>query len=453
MKTQHMAGKSLVLALILIGGLIILAYFYSTAGGRLPLEEKPYRVTAVLTDSQQVLKHADVRSAGVKIGEVGNIENVDDGRRVRLTLELEKKYAPIYRDATALVRQKTLVGENYIDLSVGERASGRVPDGGTLRVTAQKEAVPIDKVLNTLDPETRKDVSKDLRAGGDSLEGRGSDLNALFERVRPLSEDGSALLEVLNRQRGQIARLVRNTGTVTAAIGSRSGDLQDLVRAAKVTAEAIADRDEAVERTFASIPPTLRQARTSVAKLRSFAGDATPTVNDLRTSLQSLRPVLAQLRPTAARARRLTNELPALFEAANPTLATLPTFAESGSEAIPKLEGTLRELNPALEHISPYGNDLVGFVENFGASRTYDQNGVLGVCRCPVGVNTIANFPGTLRKILSPLLDEGPVGDLLQESDNQYRLPNQLPNAGVPFAKGNNWKVIKPDTTPNEVVK
>ncbi|MEV4421149.1 MlaD family protein [Patulibacter sp. NPDC049589] len=453
MKNQHIAGKSFVLFLILIGGLAILAYFYSTAGGRLPLSEKPYKVTAILTDSQQVLKHADVRSAGVKIGEVGDIENSGDGRRVRLTLELKKKYAPVYRDAKVLVRQKTLVGENYVDLTVGDRSAGQVANGGTLTVAAQKEAVPIDQVLNTLDPKTRKSVSEDLRAGGDTLKGRGSDLNELFGRVRPVAEDGSALLSVLNRQRGQITRLVRNTGTVMAAIGSRSGDLQNLVRTAKTTAQAIADRDASVERTFASLPPTLRQARTSVAKLESFAGTSTPTVNDLRTSLQSLKPVLTELRPTAARARRLTDALPALFKATNPALATLPTFADAGSDAIPKLEGTLRQINPALAHISPYGNDLVGFVENFGSSRTYDQNGVMGICRCPVGVNSIANFPGTLRSILAPLLDEGPVGDLLAESDNQYRLPNKLPDASVPFSKGNNWKVIKPDTTPNEVVK
>lgn len=452
MKTQNLGAKSFVLLLILLGGMAILAYFYSTAGGKLPLSEKPYKVTAILTDSQQVLKHADVRSAGVKVGEVGSIENGDNGR-VRMELELKKKYAPVYRDAKILVRQKTLVGENYIDLTVGDRSSGQVADGGILTVAAQKEAVPIDKVLNTLDPETRKSVSKDLGAAGDSVKGRGQDLNDLFDRVAPVAEDGSALLDVLNKQRGQIARLVSNTGIVMGSIANRTNDLQSLIRSAKATSEAVAARDQAVLATFQSIPPTLRQARTTVAKLQTFSGNATPVVDDLRTSLQSLKPVLTKLRPTAARARRLTDSLPALFKAVNPALTSLPAFANDGTAAIPKLEGVLREANPALAYLSPYGNELVSFVENFGAGATLDDAGVIGRCSCPVGVNTISNFTPELRALVAPILDQGPIGDFLAEHDNQYRKPKSLPNAGVDFKDSNNYQRIKPDMTPNEVVK
>ncbi|MDO9354594.1 MAG: MlaD family protein, partial [Solirubrobacteraceae bacterium] len=186
MKTPNLAAKSFVLFLILAGGMAILAYFYNVAGGKLPLSENPYKVTAVLTDPQQVLKHADVRSAGVQVGEVGSIENGADGR-VKMVLEIQKKHAPIFRDAKILVRQKTLVGENYIDLDPGSAKASAIPDGGTLAVAAQKEAVPIDKVLNTLNPKTRKNVSKNFQSLGDATDGRGQDLHELFDRVAPLA--------------------------------------------------------------------------------------------------------------------------------------------------------------------------------------------------------------------------------------------------------------------------
>lgn len=453
MKNPNIAAKSFVLLLILLGGMVILAYFYNTAGGKLPLSEKPYKVTALLRDSQQVLKHADVRSAGVRVGEVGTIVNGDDGV-VKIELEIKKKYAPIYRDAKILVRQKTLVGENYLDLTIGSAKAGQVRDGGTLTVAAQKEAVPIDKVLNTLDPQTRKNVSQNLGAAGDSIEGRGEDLNELFDRVAPLAEDGSQLLDVLNKQRGQIARLVGNTGTVMAAISNRTSDLQSLIRSAKTTAEAVAARDAAVQTTFESIPPTLRQARTTVAKLQTFSGNATPVVDDLRTSLQTLEPVLQQLRPTAARARRLTDSLPALFKATNPALTSLPAFADKGSDAVPKLENVLREINPMVEYIKPYGKDLTSGIENFGAGASLDGLGPIGRCNCPVGVNTISNFPGNLRTLLAPILDaDNGLGPLLKETDNQYRKPGSLPDASIPFEKANDYKRIKRDDTPNAPVK
>jgi len=183
MKQGHLAGKSLALILLLVGAGAILAYFYTTAGGRLPLSEKPYRVTAVMTDSQQLLKHADVRAAGVKIGTVGQIENVGD--RIRVELELQRKHAPLYRNARVQVRQKTLVGENYVEITPGSPRAGEIADGGTLAVARQREAVPIDRVLNSLDADTRRDVSRNLRSGGKTVRGRAADLRELFQRVPP----------------------------------------------------------------------------------------------------------------------------------------------------------------------------------------------------------------------------------------------------------------------------
>lgn len=443
MKNTRLGGKALVLLTLVAGGLAILAYFYTTAGGRLPLTEDPYRVTAVLSDSQQLLKHADVRAAGVKIGSVGTIEN--DGDRIRVDLELDKKYAPIYRNAKILVRQKTLVGENYVEITPGDPKSGGVPDGGTLAVARQREAVPIDRVLNSLDARTRRDVSRNLQTAGGSVAGRAEDLNDLFDRVPPLAEDGSKLLDVLNDQRGQITAIVRNTGTVMQAISDRSGDLQSLVRTAKTTAEAVAARDGAVKETFESLPPTLRQARTSVRKLTGFSGTATPVVEDLRTSLQTLRPVLAELAPTATRARKLTDELPALFRAANPALASLRTFTVDATGTVPRLEAMLREANPALDYLKPYNRDIAGLLSNFGTAAMFDKWGTVGRCLCPISDRTLANWTPELRALVAPLLDQGIVKDLIHESTNPYRRPGSLPYADQEFT--GTYPRIRSDTS------
>ena len=50
-------------------------------------------------------------------------------RRSRST----RRYAPIAKDARAILRQKTLLGETYVELTPGnKRAAGTVPDGGML---------------------------------------------------------------------------------------------------------------------------------------------------------------------------------------------------------------------------------------------------------------------------------------------------------------------------------
>ncbi|MDO9353228.1 MAG: hypothetical protein Q7T55_06010, partial [Solirubrobacteraceae bacterium] len=160
--------------------------------------------------------------------------------------------------------------------------------------------------------------------------------------------------------------------------------------------------------------------------------------------------VLTKLRPTAARARRLTDALPALFKNVNPALTTLPTFADTGTETVPKAEGALRQLNPFLAYLTPYKNEITGFLENWSSGYTFNSIGVTARCQCVFDVNTIANFPGDARKLLAPLLDQGAVSAVTKETENHYRVPGGPQN---PADLSQNYKVIKPDTTPNQVVK
>src|ERR1700758_5126036 len=134
MKTASPVAKSIALVLLVVGALIILAYYYETAGGRLPFAGHLYTVTAQVQDPQGLLKHADVRAAGVKVGSVSNITNqrIGDQTVADVQMQLNASYAPIYNNATVLIRQKTLVGENYVEVVRGTASSGEVRDGGTL---------------------------------------------------------------------------------------------------------------------------------------------------------------------------------------------------------------------------------------------------------------------------------------------------------------------------------
>src|ERR1700716_3828211 len=111
MKVANPLVKVFVIGLITLGAAVILAYYYVTAGGRLPLSGNLYTVSAVLQDSQGLLKHADVRAAGVKVGTVSDTTATPtpQGTLATVQLQLNGSYAPVYNDATVLVRHKTLV--------------------------------------------------------------------------------------------------------------------------------------------------------------------------------------------------------------------------------------------------------------------------------------------------------------------------------------------------------
>lgn len=431
MKISNLWGKVAVLSLVTLGALLILLYYYGAAGGRLPTAEDRYTVRAVVDEPQQLLKHADVRAAGVKVGEVVAIEG--RGAKAQVSLDLEKEVAPVYNDATVLVRQKTLVGENYVEIRRGSPRAGQVPDGGALPETANQEAVPIDRVLNSLDPETRKNISTTLRSLGDGFERRGEDVNRFAAALQPLAGDGSQVTEILDAQSRQVADLIEQGNTVFAAVAERRRDLTSLVRAAKTTAEAVAERDEQLQESFAELPATLRQARSSVTRLSAFSGRAVPVVSDLRTAVSDLTPVVRDLRPTATAANRLFDELPRFTKQADPLLSKLRAFSKVAGPALPALDAMLRQANPALEYLEPYNRDLTHFLATFGGNEFYDKYGGIGRCTCPVGDRSFANWTPAMKQAADVLLEQGIITRFQKTNNNHFRPPGSAPRGDIPF--------------------
>ena len=73
-------------------------------------------------------------------------------------LEIDARYAPIPKDTRAILRQKTLLGETYVELSPGDAGptGSVVQDGGKLRAGQVADTVELDEILRTFDPETRQ---------------------------------------------------------------------------------------------------------------------------------------------------------------------------------------------------------------------------------------------------------------------------------------------------------
>jgi virulence factor Mce-like protein len=431
MRVANLGGKMLGLGLVTAGAVAILIYYYGAAGGSLPLSGKAYTVGATVREPQGLVKHADVRASGVKVGSVEQITPA--GSSARIELKLDKDVTPVYRDATVLVRQKTLVGENYIELTRGHTRAGRLPDGASLPVSRDQRAVPLDRILNSLDPKTRKHIAGSLRSLGAGFDGRGQDVNRLAAAVQPTLSDGSQVTDVLDQQRRQVADVIDQAGVVFNAVGDRRDAMQTLIRSAKTTAQAVASRDHALRDAFAELPGTLDQARGTVAKLSGFSHRATPVVANLRTGLADLRPVVRDLKPTADQTKVLFDRLGPLLKVADPMLSRLQGFAKTSSPAFPALQTMLRQLNPALDYLKPYDKDAVGFMANFGLNHFYDQAGAIGYCTCPVSDRSFSNWTPAMRKAAGVLLDEGIIAKVNHVQNNGLRAPGSLPSADKDF--------------------
>src|ERR687895_1540814 len=100
----------------------LLIFLWLSFGGPIPLKPEAYRLKVKFPEAATLAVEADVRLAGVNVGKVKKKELDKGGARTIVELELEERYAPIPRDTRATLRQKTLLGETYVELSTGDRS-------------------------------------------------------------------------------------------------------------------------------------------------------------------------------------------------------------------------------------------------------------------------------------------------------------------------------------------
>ena len=99
----------------------LLLFLWLSFGGAIPFKPQGYRFRASFTNAQQLATQADVRIAGVSVGKVVGKALDPQGNRTIATIELDNKYAPIHVDARAILREKTILGETYVELTPGSQ--------------------------------------------------------------------------------------------------------------------------------------------------------------------------------------------------------------------------------------------------------------------------------------------------------------------------------------------
>src|ERR687890_724248 len=110
----------------------LLLFLWIAFGGSIPLKPKGYRFVASFSEATQLAQEADVRISGVPVGKVKTIEPDKRTGRSDVVIQLDTRYAPLPSDAKAILRQKTLLGETYVELTPGTSGAPTIPEGGSL---------------------------------------------------------------------------------------------------------------------------------------------------------------------------------------------------------------------------------------------------------------------------------------------------------------------------------
>jgi virulence factor Mce-like protein len=346
----------------------ILLFLWLTFGGSVPLKPKSYRLHVDFKEATNLANEADVRISGVTVGRVKGKVVKPGIARTDVVLEIFPNYAPIPKNAHAVLRAKTLLGETYVELSPGSKSAGLVPDGGALALGNVAPTVELDEIFRAFDPKTRVAFQQWMMSQGRAFQNHGRDLNDALGNLTPFAEDTATVLRILDENRGDVSRLIRNTGDVFAALTERRGQLRGLIANSNRVFQTTAARDTQLRDAFVVLPTFLTESRKTLTRVTAFADNTNPLVTQLR-------PVARQLSPTLVQLEKLAPDLLGLFRAIDPLIrvskAGLPATSAFLDDLRPLLDATdpfLRNLNPILSWVGLYKHELTAFFANDVAS-------------------------------------------------------------------------------------
>lgn len=363
------AGRIAIMGLFALTCFGLVLFMWITFGGSIPLQPEGFRFRAAFPEATTVAAEADVRMAGVSIGKVKKQELEQGGGRSIVEMEIEDEYAPVPMDTRAILRQKTLLGETFVELSPGSPSAPKLPENALLARGQVNETVELDEILRIFDNPTRRAYAtlvRELELTG--RDGRGEDLNDAIGNLPAFSRDGADVLGVLDVQERALTEWIRNTGLVFDALNRREGELADLIVNSSRVFSATQARDDELAETIRVFPSFLRETRSTMVRLQRFARDTRPLVNDLK-------PVADELGPTVRDLGAFGPDLAATFKSLDPLIeesrVTLPEGARLLRGLEPFLEAAhtfLPEFNPALSYLDFQKQQLSDFISVPGAA-------------------------------------------------------------------------------------
>src|SRR3954469_25338652 len=357
----------------------LLLFLWMSFGGAVPLKANKYELRVSFPEAATLAEAADVRIAGVTIGKVRKKDLDKGGNRTRVVLDINHRYAPLPKDTRAILRQKTLLGETFVELTPGHPDKGTFPDHAIIPNAQVEPTVELYEILRTFDPKTKAAFRDWVQESGLQTKGTApQDLNDALGNLAGFAQDGSTLLKVLNEQHVAVRQLVKNTGVVFGALNERKGQLRQLIVNSERTFSATASQDDALAETFRIFPVFLDESRFTADRLERFARNTRPLVVALKPVADNLGPTVRDLGALSPDLESLFVHLKPVIRAAPDTLPDASRFLRGASPVVDALHVFLPELNPILSFLNYDQQVVAHFLTDAGAAFSHRIAGQAG---------------------------------------------------------------------------
>ena len=299
-----------------------------------------YTVHAVFADADGIPTAADVRVSGVAVGKVTAISHdpSSPGYSV-VTFQISDTHAvPVYTNGFAKVRPKTLLGEKYIDLTVGSSATAEaISSGGYLPVAETGKDVSNDEIFNSFDAATRTEQQQVLAALDSATKGRAGDIQSILPQLQQVVANLSPVAQVYEKDQQQTDDIFVQLNTIMQALADEHEQLAGFLANGNVALGAVAQKDQAL-----------------VATLQEASNVATELNSAMTPAVAAQRQALDQLAPTLASENTLLNDI----VGPNPKCGGKPCGIDTVIEGT--LNGQVAYPNDQLNVTSPNGEAVTG---------------------------------------------------------------------------------------------
>ena len=357
-------GKIAAMVLFALSCFGLLLFLWLAFGGPVPLKPKGYRFHTSFAEAGQLALEADVRISGVPVGKVKTITPDKQTGRADVEIQLRSRYAPLPSDARAILRQKTLLGETYVELTPGRRSAPPVAEGGALPASQVSDTVELDEILRAFDPKTRAAFQDWMQTQAVAISGHGRDLNDALGNLAPFAEDTADIVSILNRQEGAVSRLIANTGVVFGALSERDGQLRSLVENSNTVFATTAARDAELQAAFRALPTFEKESALTFERLDEFAAETDPLITQLRPAARELSPTLEDIADISPDLRNLLEQLQPLIDASVKGFPAAEKTLEDLRPLVAQLSPATAQLTPALDFIGLNKRELTSFFAN-----------------------------------------------------------------------------------------
>ena len=338
---------------------IIVAVFLAyNANNGLPFVST-YNLQARVPNADALVPGNEVRIGGVRVGtvrEVAPVQTADGQVAAELTLKLDKNVEPLPVDSTITIRPKSALGLKFLQITPGDSSKG-FKAGERIPVSSSTpEPVDIDQFFDMFDEPTRKAIQRNLAGFGNTLAGRGPQINEALGAIRRAVESGQPALRKLAEPSTDFGGFWEALSALSATVAPVAETQANLFVALDSTFLAFARVSRPyIQETIEKSPPTLDEVNADLPAIRPFLRDTASFFTALQPGVKALAKTSPVIAESLHAGIPVLNASPVLNNQLQPTAEALVDFQESPGvfNGLDLLIDTNNQLKPSLAYITP----------------------------------------------------------------------------------------------------